>query len=118
MYTYTFSETMKVEVISPNGGEITFVNSDIVIKWIYTSKHSDNPIFVIILYKNGIKFFTISRGTGNNGSFIWHIPEDFQTGKDFRVRIRIKDNLSINDFSDNNFTIKKKGKDSHPSLFN
>jgi len=103
------SEIQNLKIISPNGGELFFTNSDLLIKWRYPLNNSSKQKFVITLYKDGINLFTISKMSDyNGGRLIWHIPGNFQTGEDFRIRIRLKDNLSINDFSDSDFSIKKR----------
>jgi hypothetical protein len=93
-----------ITVLSPNGGEILKRNSSVIIKW--QSTGVDGKV-VIVLYKKGIKHSVISRQTDNNGFFPWKIPGTLPEGNDYRIRIRWLKNLSINDFSDRNFTIKK-----------
>lgn len=93
-----------ITVVSPNGGEILKRNSSVIIKW--RSTGVDGKV-VIVLYKKGIKHSVISRQTDNKGSFPWKIPGTLPEGNDYRIRIRWLKNLSINDFSDRNFTIKK-----------
>ncbi len=104
-----FSEIQNLKIISPNGGELFFTNSNLLIKWRYPLNNSSEQKFVITLYKNGINLFTISKISDyNGGKLIWHIPGNFQTGDDFRIRIRLKENLAVNDFSDSDFSIKKR----------
>ncbi|NIM78396.1 MAG: hypothetical protein GTO20_06370 [Candidatus Aminicenantes bacterium] len=93
-----------IKVLYPNGGEILKSNSSVTIKW--QSTGVDGKV-VIVLYKKGIKHSVISRQTDNNGSFPWKIPGTLPEGNDYRIRIRWLKNLSINDFSDRNFSIKK-----------
>jgi hypothetical protein len=93
-----------ITVLYPNGGEILKSNSSVTIKW--QSTGVDGKV-VIVLYKKGIKHAVISGQTDNNGSFPWKIPGTLPEGNDYRIRIRWLKNLSINDFSDRNFTIKK-----------
>ena len=96
-------------VISPNGGESYFTNSEVIIRWKLFPDNNEQKNFVIILYKSGIKYYTVSRETDSNGEFIWHIPDNFKEGSDYRIRIRLKNDLSVNDFSDSDFSIKKGG---------
>ena len=93
-----------IKVLYPNGGEILKSNNSVTIKW--QSTGADGKV-VIVLYKKGIKHAVISRQTDNNGSFPWKIPGTLPEGNDYRIRIRWLKDLSVNDFSDRNFTIKK-----------
>ncbi|MCP5106391.1 MAG: hypothetical protein GY950_23600 [bacterium] len=87
----------------PNGGEQLKTGTPVQIKWV--SQPAKGNV-VLILYKKGIKHSVISKGTPNNGGFTWKIPGNLPAGNDYRLRIRLKENLSINDFSDRNFAIK------------
>jgi hypothetical protein len=93
-----------IKVLYPNGGEALKINSSIRIKW--QSKDLNGKV-VIVLYKKGIKHSVISKQTDNSGKFLWKIPRDLPEGNDYRIRIRALKDLSVNDFSDRNFTIKK-----------
>jgi hypothetical protein len=93
-----------IKILYPNGGEILKTNTRVRIKW-SSSKPKGNVI--LILYKKGIKHSVISKETDNSGLFLWKIPQKIPEGNDYRVRIRLLDNLSVNDFSDRDFTIKK-----------
>ncbi|UCH97216.1 MAG: hypothetical protein JSV88_10295 [Candidatus Aminicenantes bacterium] len=93
-----------IKVLYPNGGEVLKINSSIHIKW--QSKDLNGKV-VIVLYKKGIKHSVISEETDNSGKFLWKIPERLPEANDYRVRIRALKDLSVNDFSDRNFTIKK-----------
>jgi hypothetical protein len=93
-----------IRVLYPNGGEILEINGSVTITWQSTGLGGK---VVIVLYKKGIKHAVISTQTDNNGSFPWKIPGTLPEGNDYRVRIRWLKDLSINDFSDHNFTIKK-----------
>ncbi len=102
-----FSKTEIPVVLSPNGGETYYTGSVVPIIWGGDLSKKETEI-VIVLYKSGIKFLTIAHSTENKGNFAWMIPENIPAGKDYRIRIRIKSNLSLNDFSDADFEIKKK----------
>ena len=93
-----------IKVLYPNGGEVLKTNSKIQIKW-----HSQglNGKVVLVLYKKGIKHSVISKQTANKGIFSWKIPRQLPEGNDYRIRIRSLKDLSVNDFSDRNFKIKK-----------
>lgn len=96
-----------LRIIYPNGGEILKKNTTVQIKWTSTTKTSPNENVIIVLYKKGIKHSVISKGTRNTGRFPWKIPAKLPEAADYRIRIRLAHNLSVNDFSDRNFTIKK-----------
>lgn len=96
-----------LKVIYPNGGEILKAGTNIQIKWTSTTQSPSGETIIIVLYKKGIKHSVISNGTPNNGRFPWKIPADLPEANDYRIRIRLAHNLSINDFSDRDFTIKK-----------
>ena len=99
------SNNTQLKIVFPNGGEILSTGSTIQIRW--TSSIPSGKV-LLVLFKKGIKHTVISDGTPNNGLFIWNIPPSLPEGSDYRVRIRLADNLSVNDFSDRDFTIKKK----------
>jgi len=91
-----------IRVVYPNGGEAIKLNSMITIKWI-TSGVSGNV--VLVLYRDGVKFHTISPGTPNTGMFNWRVTGNIPPGNRYRIRIRAASDLSINDFSDSDFKI-------------
>jgi hypothetical protein len=102
-----------IKILYPNGGEILKTNTVIRVRWSSTKPNEPNKPntpkgkVILILYKKGIKHSVISKGADNNGLFMWKIPRKIPEGNDYRVRIRLLDNLSVNDFSDRDFTIKK-----------
>lgn len=93
-----------IKVLHPNGGETLKIGSPVKIKWQSTGISGK---MVIILYKRGIKHSVITRATPNTGIFNWAIPANIPEGNDYRIRIRSLRDLSINDFSDRDFIIKK-----------
>lgn len=96
-----------LRIIYPNGGEVLKINTTVRIKWTSTTNTPAKENIIIVLYKKGIKHSVISRGTRNSGHFPWRIPAKLKEAADYRIRIRLARNLSVNDFSDRNFTIKK-----------
>jgi hypothetical protein len=92
-----------ISVTYPNGGEILKNNDNVEIKW--TSAGIPGKV-VILLYKKGIMQAVISDQVENTGSFQWNISPGIPAGNDYRIRIRSLDDLSVNDFSDHDFTIK------------
>ena len=91
-----------IQIIYPNGGEKLYTNSTVQVKW---ESEDKSERVVIVLYENGIKKVTIAEGVVNSGIYPWKIPATFQTGKKFRLRIRLLNKLSVNDFSDQDFEI-------------
>ena len=94
-------------LVSPNGGEKLVSGSTVHIIWKYTDKNSGGNI-ILVLYKNGIKFLTISDSAADTGSFSWKIPVNVPSDDKYRIRIRSTENLSLNDFSDGDFSIRHK----------
>jgi hypothetical protein len=95
----------QVRILYPNGGEILKVNTTVRIRWF--SSNGPKGKVILVLYKKGIKHSLISKGTADTGRFTWKIPGKCPQATDYRIRIRLAHNLSINDFSDRDFTIKK-----------
>ncbi len=89
----------------PNGGETLYTNTQVTIRWLASEMKGK---VVIVLYQKGVKFFTISESAENSGRYLWHIPPNFQPGENYRFRIRLLDNLAVNDFSDRDFKILKR----------
>ena len=95
-------------LISPNGGEELISGTTLMIKWNYEDSTNSDKNVILVLYKNGIKFITISESASNTGSFMWTIPIETPPGNKYRIRIRSREELSLNDFSDRDFSILKK----------
>lgn len=107
---FTFSTPAKpvMTIIYPNGGEKLIPGKTAMIKWNYTNdSNADNDV-ILVLYKNGIKFKTLSESTSNTGMFLWEIPSNTPDGNNYRIRIRSRKDLTLNDFSDGDFSIVKK----------
>jgi len=107
LFLTSLSGKQLLTIISPNGGEKFSSGTSVKIKWMYENQSSANGI-ILILYRNGIKFFTISESTADSGLFLWRIPENIPSGEKYRIRIRSTRDLSLNDFSDGDFSIVKK----------
>ena len=93
-------------IISPNGGEKLTSGTSVQIIWKYDDEKTANGI-ILVLYKDGMKFLTISESTADSGLYLWKIPENIPSGKKYRIRIRSAKDLSLNDFSDGDFFIRK-----------
>ena len=107
-YLYADPEPPKITVLHPNGGEIFYTDSTVNIKWTFPVKNGENNKLVILLYKDGIKLKTLTFSTENTGIFPWNISSNIPNGDKYRIRIRLEKDLSVNDFSDNDFIIKKR----------
>lgn len=105
--TLPFFQTSTIKVVYPNGGEILYAGTQTQIKW---ESAGENDGVVIVLYKKGIKFITVAQGVKNSGEYLWKIPKDIPPGKEYRIRIRLVKDLSVNDFSDSDFRIERKSK--------
>jgi hypothetical protein len=96
-----------ITVVSPNGGEALTAGNTQTIHWTYTG--NPGSYVKIELLKGGVVNRTIksliSKGSGGNGSFDWHIPSTQATGSDYRIRISTR-NGSYTDTSDVDFTIQ------------
>ncbi len=97
-------------LISPNGGEELISGTTLMIKWNYEDSTNSDKNVILVLYKNGVKFITISESASNTGSFMWTIPIETPPGNKYRIRIRSREELSLNDFSDRDFSILKNKK--------
>ncbi len=98
-----------ITVTAPNGGESWKAGTTQAIRWTYTANPGSNV--KIELLKDGVLNRTIksstSIGSGGNGSYNWAIPSTQTAGTDYKVRITGTSNTTINDTSNNNFTISK-----------
>jgi len=102
-----FPETNGLTVISPNGGEKLTAGSPFQVLWNNNSETTGGNV-ILVLYKEGIKYLTITESAPDTGNFIWQIPADIDTGDKYRIRIRSAENLDANDFSDSDFSIQHK----------
>jgi len=101
------SEIPELKIIYPNGGETLFHGESVLIKWVYKSPDTEKSV-VLVLYKEGIKFMTISKAVTGSDSYLWVVPDTVPRGTSYRVRIRSNRELSLNDFSDRDFSILPK----------
>ncbi|MFH2141137.1 MAG: hypothetical protein ABIJ97_01845, partial [Bacteroidota bacterium] len=90
-----------IQVIKPNGGENWQVGTQKSITW--TSSNVTN-VKIEYTTNNGTSWLTVSpSSTASPGNFIWAIPNTPST--QCKVRVSDASNSSINDVSDNIFTI-------------
>jgi molybdopterin-binding protein len=93
-----------ITVVSPNGGERWRRGTRYSIKW--TTVGSIGSSVKIELLKGGILSRTITSSTNNGGSYSWTVPSRQTTGTDYKIRITSISDSSINDTSDNSFTVR------------
>jgi surfactin synthase thioesterase subunit len=93
--------TGQITVTSPDGGESWQAGASHNVTW--TDNISEN--LTIELYKGSTFHSVISASTSSDGTKVWDIPFDQESGSDYQVRISSIDNPGIFDFSDSNFTV-------------
>ncbi len=93
-----------ITVVSPNGGERWRRGTRYSIKW--TTVGSIGSSVKIELLKGGILSRTITSSTNNGGFYSWTVPSRQTTGTDYKIRITSISDSSINDTSDNSFTVR------------
>ena len=90
-------------VVSPNGSENWTRGTTQTIRW--NSTESPGTYVKIELLKPGVANKVIIASTLNDGSHPWLIPATQVPGDDYKVKITSTINASVNDTSDNNFSI-------------
>jgi hypothetical protein len=100
-----------ITVLSPNGGEIWQRGTTRLVNWSYTG--SPGSTVKIVLLKAGAEVGTIkdstSIGSGGVGSYSWPISTGGGTGSDYKVKVQSISQPTINDTSNNLFTITPVG---------
>ena len=101
------SVSIRITVVSPNGGESWKRNSTHAITWVY--KGNPGSYVKIELLKGGVLNLVItsstSVGSGGSGSFNWRIPANQTQGSDYKIRVTSISNGFYKDTSNNNFSI-------------
>ncbi|EMR74054.1 Ser-Thr-rich glycosyl-phosphatidyl-inositol-anchored membrane family, partial [Thermoplasmatales archaeon SCGC AB-539-N05] len=92
-----------INLTFPNGYERLQRTNTYNITWNFIEGTGDNV--KIELHKNDSQYNIINEDTPNDGSYLWHIPEDQPEGYYYKIKISSTSNTSIFDYSDNNFTI-------------
>jgi len=101
---FTICTGQYITVISPNGGEMWARGSTHCITWIDNITQNVR----IELWKGNIFQSLITASTPSTGSCYWAIPSTQPVGNDYKVKIMALNssgNLTLYDFSDNNFSI-------------
>jgi hypothetical protein len=91
-----------ITVTNPNGGEDWELGSTNDITWSSSFVSGDVKIE---LFQGGIAYQIIEGSTDNNGSYSWIIPSDYDADNDYRVRISSVSDASVNDESDDDFSL-------------
>ncbi|MFA6273658.1 MAG: Ser-Thr-rich GPI-anchored membrane family protein, partial [Candidatus Paceibacterota bacterium] len=95
--------TPSIKILSPNGGEVFTVGQQIKTTWSSQNMSSSEEIyFGLIKDGNGV-YYSLTGGTSNDGYQVFTIPSDIQAGQ-YKMHVR-KADTTIEDFSDNLFTI-------------
>ena len=95
-------DNASITVTEPNGNEAWEIGDTETIRWTTT----DVPGNVVIdLYKSNNFLSSITNDTENDGAFNWDISESLQSGSNYKIRIYWISNSSIDDYSDNYFTL-------------
>lgn len=96
-----------ITLVSPNGGENWLAGTTQTIRWTYSG--SPGTTVKIQLLKGGSVWQTLASsapiGSSGSGSYSWTILSYQSTGTDYKIKVTSTKSSSINDSSDNNFTI-------------
>jgi len=96
-----------ITITSPNGGENWQRGTSHTVTWDYSG--SPGSFVQIILLKAGAEVGIIiantSIGSGGKGSYTWPISSTGNTGSDYTVKVRSISQPTINDKSNNYFTL-------------
>lgn len=100
-----------IQLTSPNGGETWKRGTPQTVTWDYSG--SPGSTVKIVLAKGGVEVGTIrvstSIGTGGHGSYTWVINPSGTTGSDYKVKVQSISQPSIQDTSNNYFTLSPAG---------
>ena len=94
-----------ITVVAPNGAEVWEIGSSQQIQW--TSSNTSGQVRIEYSTNYGIDYTDVVASTADNGSYTWTIPNT--PSQACMVRISDAADNSINDSSDNEFTIASAG---------
>ncbi len=97
------SVTASVVVTSPNGGETWTSGTSRVITW-YSTNYTGNVDIRLLEGSAGSGGSYIALNVPNSGSYTWSIPSNFTAGQ-YRVQVALVGGGTVNDTSNNLFTI-------------
>lgn len=111
-----------ITVISPNGGEnlTNAGNLNIVIttiRWSTGADFGSYNVNVSLLDSNGNFIKDIATNKANTGSVVWNADNSLSSGQ-YKVRVSAAGNSSIQDISDNTFTLNSGEAVNLPSILN
>ena len=93
-----------IEVISPNGGESWQESMSHDITWESNVSGGNVDIY---LKKGGNTYRRVAQNIRNDGSYRWYIgPTSYAEGSDYQIQLLMADDHTIEDQSDNYFTIR------------
>jgi hypothetical protein len=104
-----FSIGSVLKIKSPNGGETWEAGSSYEITW---EKGNGGGYVRILLYSGSSHYATPTMKTKNDGSFDWVVPSSVVKGSDYKIRITSLSSTTVNDYSDDSFSINNS---SYPS---
>ncbi|MDC1037717.1 Ser-Thr-rich GPI-anchored membrane family protein [Candidatus Marinimicrobia bacterium] len=102
--SFTLASTSQptLTVTSPNGGENWELGSTHDITWTSSDLSGD---IKIELYQGGSMYQTILDSTDDDGSYSWTIPDSYDEGSNYNLRISSVSDGNVYDDSDNTFTL-------------
>jgi len=103
------SSTGRITVTSPNGGESFLQGATIPITWTTTGTVGSS---VEILAHGAGQTLSVHSATANDGAYNWQVPESLATGSNYTIEVRSLSNATIQDSSNNAFTIAPLSPDS------
>jgi len=100
----------RIRVLAPNGGEIWRHGDTRRIRWVCINTGTVVGAVEISLIRGGNSItntlpYIIAPDAPNTGSFLWTIPPNIPVGRNYKVKIRLLDNIGGADVSDNFFAI-------------
>ncbi|MBK9247627.1 MAG: immunoglobulin domain-containing protein [Ignavibacteria bacterium] len=91
-----------VVLVAPNGGEIACRNSQLNISW--TPINLSNNVRLEYT-TNGTNWTTIATVPTSPNFYLWTVPANIAIGSTYKIRVSDASTSSVNDQSNNNFTI-------------
>ena len=92
-----------VTVLSPNGGEVFYKGQIQLITW--KSYEFDSKVKIRISSDGGNTFFSEISNINNTGVYAVLVPNDAQSGQDYKIRIEAQSDSTKFDESDGTYTI-------------
>lgn len=92
-----------ITMLSPSGGEKWIVGEEAEIRW--TSRNVQGEVEIRLYREGAILIDYISRGTTDDGTYTWTVPEDIEPNTDYYVGVRSIENRSVWDTNEHRFQI-------------